>query len=82
LDPAEPCFHGKGLNRNDAIYVDVIHTGAQLFGREAAIGTKDFYPNGGKIQPGCALRRPTFLQHFPSLRDSKLLIFYNINNNN
>eukprot|EP00105_Crassostrea_gigas_P012983 XP_011429161.1 PREDICTED: pancreatic lipase-related protein 2 [Crassostrea gigas] len=63
LDPADPFFSGKPLNRrldpNDATFVDVIHTDgsnftfAQGFGTHDNEGDVDFFPNGGEHQPGC-----------------------------
>lgn len=61
LDPASVYFEGKigHLTKNDAAFVDVIHTSA---GRSLArlklgfvkpLGHVDFYPNGGSRQPGC-----------------------------
>jgi hypothetical protein len=56
LDPAGPLFGGTApserLDREDADYVDVIHTDG-LYGISDAIGHKDFFPNGGKSQVGC-----------------------------
>lgn len=64
LDPAGPMFEGVEENRrlspDDADFVDVLHT----YNREALgisigiqqpIGDIDIYPNGGEVQPGCAL---------------------------
>ncbi|CAL4117705.1 unnamed protein product, partial [Meganyctiphanes norvegica] len=62
LDPAGPYFTGMPsfvrLDETDAIFVDNYHTdGASIvllgFGTRQAIGNIDFYPNGGRIQPGC-----------------------------
>lgn len=62
LDPAGPSFEKTDpkvrLDPTDAAFVDVIHTDAEHifslgFGLKQAIGTVDFYPNGGKDQPGC-----------------------------
>lgn len=57
LDPAGPLFNFKDvrsrLTRKDAEYVEVIHTNGDCYGMKEAIGTADFYPNGGKRQPGC-----------------------------
>ncbi|KRT80492.1 hydrolase, partial [Oryctes borbonicus] len=59
LDPASPKFENATLpetdrlNKTDADFVDVVHTDVGYYGFEQAIGTVDFYPNGGGIQPGC-----------------------------
>ncbi|ESO97125.1 hypothetical protein LOTGIDRAFT_226820 [Lottia gigantea] len=62
LDPAGLCFEKfdikTRLDPSDASYVDVIHTDAETlfqlaFGMAKAIGHTDYYPNGGKNQPGC-----------------------------
>lgn len=59
LDPASPKFEIKTLpeyhrlNKSDARFVDVIHTDAGYYGFQMPLGTVDFYPNGGGIQPGC-----------------------------
>ncbi|KAL3869913.1 hypothetical protein ACJMK2_042535 [Sinanodonta woodiana] len=64
LDPAGPAFEDSSiqvrLDATDAAFVDVIHTDAEHlldlgFGMESPAGTVDFYPNGGKNQPGCPL---------------------------
>ncbi|NEU35082.1 hypothetical protein GN156_30960, partial [bacterium LRH843] len=59
LDPADPLFPDdpkQRLERSQADFVDVIHTGGNLIGYYEAIGDVDFYPNGGTpIQPGCGL---------------------------
>lgn len=62
LDPAQPCFRNTDssihLDKTDAPFVDVIHTNGKLLshlglGLPEPIGHVDFYPNGGKSQPGC-----------------------------
>ncbi|XP_037080631.1 pancreatic triacylglycerol lipase-like [Pollicipes pollicipes] len=62
LDPAQPYFENTQpvvhLDRDDAAYVDVIHTDGRdiLFlgvGFKHANGDVDFFPNDGKNQPGC-----------------------------
>ncbi|XP_050442777.1 pancreatic lipase-related protein 2-like isoform X2 [Adelges cooleyi] len=60
LDPAGPGYvkvpSTKRLHHTDAQFVDVIHTGAtKIFGYGITVpcGHVDFYPNGGKKQPGC-----------------------------
>uniref|UniRef100_A0A182TKM6 Lipase domain-containing protein n=1 Tax=Anopheles melas TaxID=34690 RepID=A0A182TKM6_9DIPT len=57
LDPAGPLFSSRDpksrLDGTDAAYVEVIHTNGGTLGMYDPIGTADFYPNGGKHQPGC-----------------------------
>uniref|UniRef100_A0A8D0R0C5 Lipase domain-containing protein n=1 Tax=Sus scrofa TaxID=9823 RepID=A0A8D0R0C5_PIG len=57
LDPAGPQFSGKPsngrLDYTDANFVDVIHTDTNGLGIKEPLGHIDFYPNGGKKQPGC-----------------------------
>ncbi|XP_034094369.1 endothelial lipase [Gymnodraco acuticeps] len=64
LDPAGPMFEGaeaqKRLSSDDADFVDVLHTYTRealgvSIGIQGAIGDIDIYPNGGEVQPGCAL---------------------------
>ena len=59
LDPAGPLFRRNPpedrLDKSDADYVDIIHTDI-LAGIQDSIGHKNFYPNGGKHQPGCLLK--------------------------
>nr|XP_042898983.1 pancreatic triacylglycerol lipase [Parasteatoda tepidariorum] len=62
LDPAGPFFQGLHtsvrLDTTDALFVDVIHSDGGEYvlnglGTSAPIGHIDFYPNGGRRQPGC-----------------------------
>ena len=62
LDPAEPAFELAGpsarLDKTDAGLVDVIHTNSGMLWEGCLsimrnIGHVDFYPAGGKHQPGC-----------------------------
>ncbi|XP_053395754.1 pancreatic triacylglycerol lipase-like [Mercenaria mercenaria] len=59
LDPAGPAFQftepSVRLDPTDAIFVDVIHTNGKLLaaGIKRLVGTVDFFPNGGRDQPGC-----------------------------
>ncbi|KAM5332437.1 lipase member I [Glossophaga mutica] len=57
LDPAGPKFSGKPsngrLDYTDAKFVDVIHSDIDGLGIKEPLGHIDFYPNGGKKQPGC-----------------------------
>lgn len=63
LDPASPCFYDKEhyeeelitLSRNDADWVDLIHSNPGIFGRAAADGHVDFYANGVHEQNGCGI---------------------------
>lgn len=57
LDPSRPFIdmtkkRGR-LSVDDADLVDVVHTNAGTLGEQSAVGHIDFYPNGGKKQPGC-----------------------------
>ncbi|XP_063401427.1 inactive pancreatic lipase-related protein 1-like [Mytilus trossulus] len=56
LDPAGPSFYTVNvrvrLDSSDAKFVDVIHTDV-VFGLQKEMGHADFFPNGGKFQPGC-----------------------------
>lgn len=86
LDPAGPNWYDDGdsyepVVKNDALFVDVIHTDAELYGAPISTGTIDFWPNGGVgIQPGCpAVRSPIPLRTFPPddpLCKYKIYIFY------
>lgn len=61
LDPAALLFEkpvlvhaNDRLDKDDAMFTDVIHTTAGGFGFQKSIGHADFYPNGGfPTQPGC-----------------------------
>ncbi|CAL1681435.1 unnamed protein product [Lasius platythorax] len=74
LDPAQPCFRNADasvhLHKNDAPFVDVIHTNGKLLsslglGLPEVIGHVDFYPNGGKTQPGCARTESSYFDYLP-----------------
>nr|XP_034833224.1 pancreatic lipase-related protein 2-like [Maniola hyperantus] len=57
LDPAGPLWsnNDQRLRPSDAIYVEAIHTngGAAGLGIGSPVANVDFFPNGGKSQPGC-----------------------------
>lgn len=57
LDPARPLFEDEipelRLDASDGDFVQVIHTNAGNLGLWEAVGTVDFYPNGGEIMAGC-----------------------------
>ncbi|XP_050298571.1 phospholipase A1 member A-like isoform X2 [Anthonomus grandis grandis] len=57
LDPAGPGYgdikEELRLDSQDALLVDVIHTFMKVIGTSRPIGHIDFYPNGGRYQPGC-----------------------------
>lgn len=58
LDPARPLVDRYGssmfrLTRDDANFVQVIHTNAGILGESAPVGHIDFCVNGGTMQPGC-----------------------------
>ena len=57
IDPAGPNFehHNREnrLDKNDAKFVEVLHTDAGELGIVQPIGHVDIYLNGGKTQPDC-----------------------------
>ncbi|XP_065073475.1 pancreatic lipase-related protein 2-like [Ochlerotatus camptorhynchus] len=58
LDPALPFFAMNSVDRikdTDAEYVEVIHTNGGVLGFMEPLGDADFYPNWGRIQPGCGV---------------------------
>ncbi|XP_055839774.1 pancreatic triacylglycerol lipase-like [Episyrphus balteatus] len=42
------------VNKNDAEFVQAIHTEVGTFGQPFSLGHVDFWPNGGRAQPGCS----------------------------
>ncbi|XP_076643144.1 phospholipase A1 [Halictus rubicundus] len=74
LDPAQPCFKNADpavkLHKSDAPFVDIIHTNGKLLSRIGLglpdpIGHTDFYPNGGKSQPGCTKIDTSYYRYLP-----------------
>lgn len=74
LDPAQPCFKNADstvkLHKSDAPFVDVIHTNGRLLseiglGLPEPIGHVDFYPNGGRNQPGCVSADSSYFEYLP-----------------
>lgn len=57
MDPAGPNFGGNSdaLKANDGQYVEAIHTDGGTLGIFDPIGRTNFYPNGGRSQPGCMI---------------------------
>ncbi|XP_059061603.1 pancreatic lipase-related protein 2-like [Achroia grisella] len=57
LDPAGPLWHynDNKITENDGIYVEAIHTngGVDGLGIGSIVANVDFFPNGGRSQPGC-----------------------------
>ncbi|XP_063362800.1 inactive pancreatic lipase-related protein 1-like [Cydia amplana] len=58
LDPTILFYMGnnrsRDLDHTDALFVDILHTGAGILGQWGPNGHADFYVNGGSSQPGCA----------------------------
>ncbi|XP_065216858.1 inactive pancreatic lipase-related protein 1-like isoform X2 [Planococcus citri] len=77
FDPAQPGFEGSPaevrLTKNDANFVDVIHTNIRPapllgFGLILPTGHVDYYMNGGALQPGCIV--PAFQElNITSIKD-------------
>ncbi|EAT41284.1 AAEL007063-PA [Aedes aegypti] len=58
LDPAGPLFSlGQSdiMHPNDAQYVEAVFSNAGLLGFDLPLGDSNFYPNGGRSQPGCGI---------------------------
>ena len=87
MDPAGPFFEGRedmrvGLNPNSADFVDVIHTNGVAgivlnLGTLRVLGHADFYPHGGRRQPGCVLdprNEFTSLEQLEDREDSRGMV--------
>ncbi|XP_025197451.1 pancreatic lipase-related protein 2-like [Melanaphis sacchari] len=59
LDPVMPLYINTGpkyrINKDDATFVDIIHTNGNSLGLFEPLGHIDFYPNGGKSQLNCKI---------------------------
>ncbi|CAI6364846.1 unnamed protein product [Macrosiphum euphorbiae] len=59
LDPAMQLYENTDpkyrINKNDATFVDIIHTNGKGLGLIEPLGHIDFYPNGGKKQMNCRI---------------------------
>lgn len=57
LDPAGPLFQlgspNDRVNVGDGAYVEIVHTNYHMLGFREPIGDADFYPNFGRVMPGC-----------------------------
>lgn len=77
MDPALPFFATLNsdwkLDKNDADFVDVIHTSAGTFGKLEATGHVDFYVNGGSLQPSCQSKK-CIREHMKLINEVNYLI--------
>ncbi|XP_035773086.1 pancreatic triacylglycerol lipase-like [Anopheles albimanus] len=58
LDPAGPLFsfgQPDAVGPADGRYVETIMTNAGVLGINTPMGQANFYPNGGRLQPGCGV---------------------------
>lgn len=59
LDPAGPLFSNNNkdnrIDETDANFVQIIHTNDGRLGYRGRLGHADYYPNGGRSQPGCGV---------------------------
>lgn len=57
MDPALPLFSVNNpagrVDHSDAFYVEIIHTDIGRLGFDVPIGHASFYPNWGRLMPGC-----------------------------
>nr|XP_021186850.2 pancreatic lipase-related protein 2 [Helicoverpa armigera] len=80
LDPAGPLWNlnSNRINRDDAIYVEALHTDGGYLVGGLGIGTDvadaDFYVNGGVSQPGCLTN---VCNHMNSFRYFAATVTYN-----
>ncbi|CAG5122854.1 unnamed protein product, partial [Candidula unifasciata] len=87
LDPCGPRYTGTSpvvrLDPSDAVRVDVIHTNMAKsvfngIGTTDSSGHADFYPNGGRNQPGCDLVSAILkgISNYPSCSHSRAHQYY------
>lgn len=60
------------LTRDDANFVQVIHTNAGLLGETAPVGHVDFCVNGGTMQPSCS-REPQLISKLKQFSTNNIL---------
>jgi len=54
FDSSAQCLKAlRSLSKEDADYVDVMHTSSYVTGQTNLLGTSDYFPNNGGSQPGC-----------------------------
>nr|AFK29219.1 CG4682-like protein [Drosophila buzzatii] len=74
LDPALPFFRyaqeTERLSRNDASYVEVLHTSVGSYGFDRPLGHADFYANWGSQQPGCFWHECSHWRAFALFKES------------
>ncbi|EDW16123.2 lipoprotein lipase [Drosophila mojavensis] len=74
LDPALPFFRyaqeKERLSRNDASYVEVLHTSVGSYGFDRPLGHVDFYANWGSQQPGCFWHECSHWRAFALFKES------------
>lgn len=88
LDAAAPLFINQGImpSRDNVKFLEVIHTSASdgsltkdaegLLGIDRNFGHVDFYPNGGRRQPGCSECKLTSSYDSSSIFPSSIYIVY------
>ncbi|XP_033150122.1 phospholipase A1 [Drosophila busckii] len=74
LDPALPFFRyaqeKERLTKDDADYVEVLHTSVGSYGFDRPLGHVDFYANWGSKQPGCFWHECSHWRAFALLAES------------
>ncbi|XP_062123610.1 hepatic triacylglycerol lipase [Drosophila sulfurigaster albostrigata] len=74
LDPALPFFRyaqeKERLTKQDADYVEVLHTSVGSYGFDRPLGHVDFYANWGSQQPGCFWHECSHWRAFALFKES------------